>query len=396
MRELTCTTTGRRPLRGALSLLAIILLAVVVALQWMTTTAFAQESTEETTLTWSVRPTPTEAEPDRPNFSYDLEPGVTVRDSITVRNYGPDPLPLVIYASDALTTPSGALDLLPAGEVSTDVGTWIGLESASILVPAGGAIDVPFTLVVPVNAESGDHTGGIVTSFVAATENQAGQPVVVDRRLGSRVLVRVAGELNPALAVTDLEVTHNPSLNPIQPGSVTVAYTVTNTGNVRLAAEQQVTTRGLFGLFGNQATLDPMPELLPGNSLQFTAEIPNVWPALRTTVSVELSPQSTRDGDSSAVAPEQVVAEETVWAVPWPQLVLLALAALIPLQVIRGRRRRERRFEENQRQMVQTAVMVQEAIQAAMAARERPTTDDPPGLPTTSDGAPDPDRQETQ
>lgn len=320
-----------------------------------------EPAAEDSTLTWSVRPTPSETEPERPNFSYDLEPGVTIRDSIRVRNFGQDPLPLVIYASDALTTLTGALDLLPAGQPSVDVGTWITLESANIVVPGQGFVDVPFEMVVPANAESGDHTGGIVTSFVSPSPD--GQPVIVDRRLGSRVQIRVAGDLEPSLEVTGLVVDYHGTPNPFSGGTLAVGYTVTNTGNVRLGADQMVDIAGLLRFGSRQAILTPMPELLPGNSLQFEVELDGVWPTFRTEVTIQLAPVATRDGDDVGTG-APATATTSIWTIPWPQLALLLLVAVIPLWVVWSRKRRREREEATLRQAVQMAVLVQEALQA--------------------------------
>ncbi|XVU28540.1 WxL protein peptidoglycan domain-containing protein [Actinoplanes sp. CA-054009] len=300
------------------------------------------------TLTWSVRPTPIAGQPDRPNFTYDLRPGQTVKDSIRVRNYGDEPLSLSVYASDALTTSSGALDLLPAGAEPVDVGKWITLERRNIEVPAQKFVDVPFAMTVPGKAESGDHTGGIVTSYVS--RETEGRAVTVDRRLGTRMYVRVSGPLQPQLDVSGLTMSYAGNLNPFGPGRLRVTYTVTNTGNVRMGAEQVVTT----SFPGGETTLPPMPELLPGDKLTFRAEVGGVWPTVRTKAEVRLRMVPTRPGD---VFDAPVVAVGgSAWTPPLPQLVVL-LTVVLTLVLARWRRRR-RRSSENRR--------IEEAVRAAL------------------------------
>lgn len=195
-------------------------------------------------LTWSIRPTPTQAEPDRPNFSFGLKEGDSVSDSIRIRNFGTRKLALKIYASDALTTASGALDLLPASAKPKDVGAWTTLNRSSIEVEPTEYVDVPFTVRVPGAVESGDHTGGIVTSISTDGAAADGQPVILDRRLGSRIQVRVAGPLRPALEISNLRTRYSTTANPVGSGTINVTYTVKNTGNVRLAADQIVQVKG--------------------------------------------------------------------------------------------------------------------------------------------------------
>lgn len=331
-------------------------------------------------LTWSVRPTPTDAQPDRPNFQFDLEPGVTLRDSLRIRNYGPEPLPLVIYASDALTTSTGAMDLLPASDAPSDLGAWITLDqTGTVTVPAQSTLDVPFTLTVPANATPGDHSGGIVTSYVSPVDN-GNQTVVVDRRLANRVQVRVAGELDPQLTLSDVTVDYQGTPNPFGTGTATVRYTVTNTGNVRLAADQMVTIAGRFGLPGREATLEPLPELLPGNSLTYVAEIPDVWPVLRADATVTLTPTASRAGDTFEADTPAVSTTVTTWAVPWTLLVLLAVVILLPLYSRWSRRRRERQQAQSMQQMMQQTVMMAQVMQATMG--QQPAAPQiPPAVP---------------
>lgn len=320
--------------------------------------ALAAEQPEDAALTWSVRPTPTDVAPERPNFSVDAEPGDMVTDSIRVRNYGDESLPLAIYASDALVTESGALDLLPAGEKPVDVGAWTSLDVDSIDVPAQDYVDVPFTIQVPDDAESGDHAGGIVTSFASETTSD-GEPVVLDRRLGSRVQVRVAGTLAPSMEITDLAADYSGGVNPLQPGDLDVTYTVANTGNLRLAAYQLVTAEGPAGLGAADTEPDPLPELLPDNSLNLSVESPNVWPLFRTTVTVRLNPVPAREGDVIDPDAAAYTASVTIWTIPWTQLMVLALL-VGGFFALRSTRRRRRRREDER---------VERAVQQALAER---------------------------
>jgi len=365
-----------RPARHAAHLVLCAVLACLVLVQ--AATALAQQNEEPpTTFTWSVRPTPTEEYPERVNFAYDMPAGSIVRDSIRVRNFGNEVLPLVIYATDALTTPSGSLDLLPAGEEPTGAGLWITLEPPTaiapgqglLLVPGQGFVDVPFLVTVPENAESGDHVGGIVTSYL--TEGSEG-PVMFDHRLAIRVQIRVEGELLPSLEVSELTTTYHGTLNPFSAGVVQAGYTVTNTGNVRLAADQVVRTRGLFGILSQEATLESMPELLPGDSLRFSVEVPGVWPTFRTSTEVEVTPTAVRADDSLTLEP--ATASIATWSIPWSQLGLLLLIAAIVLLRIWSQKRAKRHAQEQTDQAEQVALMVQEAVAAALAVKAAEST----------------------
>ena len=91
---------------------------------------------------WALTPTgDNPAEPgSRPNLSYELAPGATVHDSVTVWNYSDQQLAFRIYARDAFNTPSGGFDLLRRDQDSTDAGSWITLEQNSMIVPPHSGI----------------------------------------------------------------------------------------------------------------------------------------------------------------------------------------------------------------------------------------------------------------
>ncbi len=212
-------------------------------------------------------------------------------------------------------------------------------------------------MTVPSNAESGDHTGGIVTSYIAPGQDDDGQPVKLDRRLGSRVQVRVDGELRPGLSITDFQTSYDGTANPAGKGDMTVTYTVTNTGNVRMSALQTFKVAGPFGLSGKTADLNLMPELLPGNSLTMSSTLSGVWPILRNSADLEVRPVPTRPGDNFP-ALKSAKASSGQWTIPWTLVFLLLLGAAGTSGTILARRELQRR----------EAARVDEAVQATLAA----------------------------
>lgn len=353
----TITVTPIRT-RAALAVAAVALVASVAFAATARPASAQDQGSDGSTLTWSVRPTPVDGVPDRPNFSgHEVAAGGTVTDSIRIRNFGDGPLPLAVYATDAVVTPAGELTLLPADEPATDVGTWVKLDVSSVVVPPGETVDVPFRIEVPDNAESGDHSGGIVTSFVDQG-HAGGEPVLLDRRLASRLHVRVTGDLRPELEITDVEASYAGTANPLGAGTLRLSYTVTNVGNVRMGADQVVEVGGLAGLFGREVQLEAMEELIVGSSRTFTVEVPDVWPTLRTKVEVELTPFPTRDGDEFDADVLTASTSVSVWTPPWSQVVLLVVIAALVVGV-RWRRRQLAAGQD---------AKVKAAVDAALAA----------------------------
>ncbi|MFE3200632.1 WxL protein peptidoglycan domain-containing protein [Embleya sp. NPDC059237] len=288
--------------------------------------------------TWSVQPSTEHGPDDRPAFRYALAPGARQVDYVAVTNVGDEPLTVDLYAQDAFTTASGGFDLLAAGRPAADVGAWIRLKESRITVPPHARSDVPFELAVPADASPGDHAGGIVASLAGPGRDRAGNRVVVDRRVGTRMYLRVDGPLRPALTSGGLSASLRTSLDP-RDGALNVTYTVRNSGNIRLGARPDLTVRGPWGLTGTHRKLGPLPELLPGASLTRTVRVSGVTQAFRLDVDLALHPTPV-PGGSPDTGPT-THAHTTVRAIPWSAMATAAaLLALITARLLHRRRRR--------------------------------------------------------
>lgn len=312
------------------------------------------------TQTWSVQPAGDEGADGRPNWHYELEPGETVDDVAQVNNFSAEVVTFRVYSHDAINTPEGGFTLQPADVEPTGIGAWIGLDEEITVEPGGSAL-VPFTLTVPDDATPGDHTGGIIASITTEATDAQGQRVLVDSRAGSRVYLRVAGEVNPALAVTGLEAGYERSWVPFSTGDVTVTYRVENVGNVRLSGEQRITGHGLFGFGEHTATLADVEELLPGQAITVTTRIENVAPLLRITEEVTVNPRPPRTTPAEALPTVLATAAVSVWAVPWPELIIVGLLVL-GIAWSWWRRRQQKQ---------QTAAMLAEAVARAREETRR-------------------------
>ncbi|MEV4515527.1 DUF916 domain-containing protein [Dactylosporangium sp. NPDC049525] len=298
---------------------------------------FAQARLEDQ-VSWGVAPAQNALGSGRAHFDYNADPGGTITDGLTLVNHSTRPLTLRIYASDAFTTRNGGIDVLPSGATSTDVGAWISVGTDTVTIEGGKSATVAFTLRVPANATPGDHSGGLVTSLV---DTAATGGVRVEHRLGSRVYLRVSGQLSPALAVTDVHADYSGSVNPAGTGGVRITYTVKNTGNVRLSARQQITVAGPGGVLSRGTAAADLPEVLPGNSVTNTVTVHGVWPATRMTARVGLTPVA--GAGIPAVRTGPVSGSATLWATPWGQLlVLLVLGAAVAGFFVVRRRQRHR------------------------------------------------------
>jgi hypothetical protein len=339
--------SSARPPAGRRAVLSLVtaVAALLVALVGAAPAASAATTPPAGRVTFGIEPATATGPDARPNFSFEMTPGAVLFDHVAVVNYSATALSLQLYATDALETSSGGFGLLPGTVTPTGVGAWISLPptSSTVVVPAQtatgpGDVVVPMTVHVPASATPGDHVGGVIASLRTVGSNQTGQTVVLNQRIGTRVFIRVAGQLSPQLTLSGLHASYQGTANPFGTGKVAVTYTVSNSGNVNLAVhDQQVSVSGLID-DTHGARLGNIPLLLPGSAVTQKAVIAGVWPQfrLRQTASVLPVAYAGAQPDLSAVS-----ASSTLWVVPW--LLLVIILVIIVGIVVWVRRRRARR-----------------------------------------------------
>lgn len=312
--------------RKYMKLTVITTLLVVLLTGLVGASAGAQSGPTE--VAWSVSTSTGD-----PNYRFEVTAGDTVTDEFVIANHSTVNLVLGVYASDAYTTDSGDTDLLQAGEPSSGVGSWVFPEENTVTVNAGEEVAVPFEIVVPASAASGDHVGGIVTSLVLSEPDSDGQQVAIERRLGSRIYVRVSGQAQASVEFANLELDYNQSWNPFGGGSLTATYTLNNTGNMVIQGGGQATAKPSMG---GEATaqLDEIDELLPGNSVTKSVVIPGVFPGFGTQVEVQFYPTVNDQSASDAVTVEPLLATAETSLFPLPQLILILVVIFLIVAVV--------------------------------------------------------------
>ena len=358
---------SRSFLAGRAALAAIIGLALGAA---HAPAAFADD-VEPPPIRWSVTPA-NEAGPDGRTFVENtLDPGESVEDYFAVRNVSDQTVEFSLKAADGFYSRTGRFDILPSDQESVDAGTWITLPD-SVTVPGGQTVVVPFTIEVPELAEPGDHAAGITASILTVQEAEDGTAVGVESRVGFRVTTRVTGELTPKAAVQALSGDYSLSWNPFRPGEMTVTFEIANQGNTILLTEGVVDAGGQSALFPAEG--ENPEELLAGDTRTFSVVVGDVWPLFlvptRATVAATVL---TMGGDESTLTP--VSAEILVWAIPWPQLIVLLGIALIVFAIVGGRIRSRRKVaalvaDAKEQGRREAGVVGDDAVPASASASE--------------------------
>lgn len=317
----------------AVSLTAAALLAV--------NAAAAQETTEEepAAVTWGVNPSSQDGPDGRAAFDYELDPGDTLIDFVGVSNFGTEPITVDLYASDAYTTETGTFDLLPSDQDPVDVGSWVGFNEPQLVIAPQTRLDVPFALTVPADATPGDHVGGIVAAVTESTTDASGNEILVERRVGARIHLRVHGDLEPSLVPESDDEAFHYAWNPIEPGDLSFEYAVENTGNVRLQGTLVARVSGPWGLLEEEFIVAELPQILPGDRYEGTARLEGVWPLLYEHLELTIRPEAVNEADAEVPLPSR--ADETgLWAPPWTQLAVVALIVLALRIWLKARKRK--------------------------------------------------------
>jgi hypothetical protein len=198
----------------------------------------------------------------------------------------------------------------------------------------GESGEIPFTVSIPDDAATGDHIGGIVTT--PASPPNGTEP---ERRTAIRVHLRVGDGFQPSLTVEDLSVDYSGDV--LGAGLATVTYTLRNTGDIILAAEQSITVAGPFDAFRVAAeAIDASPRLLPDEAWTVSVPVRGVAPTGLLTTTVAVTPLYT---DAAGSTGPLAAVEHTAngWAISWLQLLLiLCLGAVVAVVLTRKRRRR--------------------------------------------------------
>ena len=271
----------------------------------------------------------------RSRFSYEAAPGQQLTDNYQVTNTGTTSQVMRVFAADAFNTDDGSYGLLDTGVESVDAGAWItfanGAKFVDVPLGPGESQLVTFTLTVPADAQPGDHAAGIVIS-VTSPQGQ----ILVDRRVATRLYVRVPGDLQPALTVGSISASYQPSLNPLD-GTTTVTFTVRNSGNVALGANMVVGVNTYFGIGATAQSTETLSEMLPRSTRVLRFEVPGVAQLGYLNPYVQLVPVAAEN--TTNPGPLTTVDRDTVTiAVPWWLIILLVVGGAVFL-ILRFRRR---------------------------------------------------------
>lgn len=173
-------------------------------------------------------------------FVHEGTPGTVIEDGIVVINNSPTPKTLFVYATDIATEADGEFSCEQLLDTRNDVGTWVEMEKSEVTLASKTSETVNFKINIPATASVGENNGCIAVQ--EKKESAEGSGVTISTRTALRLVVTVPGDIKREVKIAGYKITLNDNDNYFLHPSVT------NTGNVSIDTDIQVSTRYWFGL----------------------------------------------------------------------------------------------------------------------------------------------------
>jgi hypothetical protein len=160
-------------------------------------------------------------------FVLELAQGQHGESKVRVANPADVPQTVKLFLTDVDFSSNGSPQL---ADHPKDVGTWGAFANPVVTVPARSAIEVPFTVTVPNDAEPGDHVGAVVAQGAPESQGE-GALLQVVHRVASRLYVTVPGEARADVNIAKVTLKRDSSFFTRQ---ITATVMLHNTGRVRV------------------------------------------------------------------------------------------------------------------------------------------------------------------
>ena len=305
-------------------------------------------SAQAATMTWSVSPATASSPDKRPRFEYTVDPGTVTTDYVAVSNFGDSDVTYRVYAADASTDyDSGDFGIIAPNQPSTDVGAWTTVADkasscdaddpalsddkamsacmasigTTVTVPAGKAAVMPISISVPADATPGDHAGAIL----ASVESTGSGGVGINNRVGTRIYLRVNGELKPAMTISGQSTHYSGGWHLWGGGEATASFEIHNEGNTMVDVQPRVQFTGPFGIKLAEAKGKQFENIIPGGVAHAQITLDGVNPLFLLFAHVTAEQQPSQPADPVAVA---AGADATAFAIPWGWVCIVLAAAL--------------------------------------------------------------------
>jgi hypothetical protein len=227
-----------------------------------------------------------------------------------------------VVVQDIRQLPDGSRAYAPPSGSPFSASAWIAVAPRRFAGGPDRVQPVQYRVLVPANAEPGDHLASIAVQRLPPRGAATAVPV---EAISARLTVRVPGRVAPAAKIVGLD-----APGVADGGPVAIEASVRNTGNVTLDFDRA--TRGRVAVLdgGKAKASQPFEGLLfPGQTRSYDLawDDPPLFGDFEAVASVDAGARPVHES-------------EGFWVIPWRQIAALALAALAAVTLALGLRRR--------------------------------------------------------
>ena len=189
-------------------------------------------------------------------FEYQAEAGDVISDKATLANLADTSAEFRVWRADGRTTNDGNwnLDLGPLAD-------WITWEASEVEVPAGYAVELPFTIHVPAGQPDGQYLLGLMAEPI---ENQTEGSVAVIRRSGVAISLTVGSPSDCNIRIDGIDFDQNGVRARVQ-------LPISNLGNVHFKGT------GVISLGGWEQPVK-LPFVVAGDTFEYRLGVPTLPP----------------------------------------------------------------------------------------------------------------------
>jgi hypothetical protein len=262
-----------------------------------------------------------------PTFDLAANPGDTLKNNIRVDNLTDQVLDVTVSTQNFVASGEEGQAELTEDTTPYSLATWIKPAATKMEIPAKSSKVLPFSVVVPNNAEPGGHFGSLI--FRSQSRPLAGTTgVSVAQQIGALLFLRVAGDLKESASIASFK--SDKSFYEYPP--INFDARIKNDGNVHFKPEATVTVTNMFGQKVATLPMDPKT-VLPGSIRKMTLAQPWKPKFLFGNYHANLSVVY---GDKKQI----LTATTSFTVIPYKLVGIVALVLIIVLVFIIRRRKR--------------------------------------------------------
>lgn len=275
-----------------------------------------------------------------PLIEIEASRGQIINQTLKVRNEDAQPMTYYLKAERFIAAGEGGAAKFVSGE-DVDLASWISFPYPSLVVKGGETVEVPFVINVPDYAGPGGHYAAVFLSTLPPDTKNAPTQVSIATKIGSLVLVRIAGDVKENAELTEFATTSK-SFNSLP---VNFSLKVRNNGNIHIKPMGSITIKNLFGSEAAKIEVNQdAGNVLPDQVRKFDATwVKNTAEQGATTFfgKYRQEKENYAFGKYTAemnlvygTAGKTMVASTSFWVIPWHVLAVNALILIVIIIIV--------------------------------------------------------------